>query len=248
MIEYKNIYKSFDENEVMKGVDLTVKEGEIFFVLGKTGAGKTVLIRSLVGLIVPDSGSILVDGDDVVGLNDDGFRKIRMKCGMVFQLPTLFDSQNVFENVAFGLRRQQELDEEEIIEKVVESLQRVELDPEIGTRMPDELSFGEQKRVGLARTLVLSPKYLLYDEPTTGLDPFTANRINKLIKHLNKELGTTSIVVSHDLESMLELADRVGFLHEGKFHFKGSVDEFLNSMDKEIVDFKKGLNISGGVD
>jgi len=240
MIEYIDVKTSFGDNVVLSGVDLEIKEGETFFVLGKTGAGKTVMIRLLVGLLRPDSGRVLVDGEEVQDLPEEELGRIRLKCGMVFQLPTLFDSLNVFENVAFGLRRLGR-EEDEIRDKVREALLRVELDPEMSGRMTSELSFGEQKRVGLARTLVLSPRYLLYDEPTTGLDPFTADRINLLIKQLNRDLGTTSIVVSHDMDSMRTLADRVGLLWEGRFRYVGDVAGFMKSDDPAAREFMKGL-------
>lgn len=245
MIEYKGVWKKFGDNQVLQGIDLTIEDGETFFVLGKTGAGKTVMIRVLVGLLSADRGSIKVDGEEITGLNEDDFQDVRRKCGMVFQLPTLFDSFSIFENVAFGLRRLGETDDDIIRERVTRELSRVELDPRIMDRMPHELSFGEQKRVGLARTLMLKPRYLLYDEPTTGLDPFTANRINSLIMHVNQEVGATSIVVSHDLASMARIADRVGLLWEGKFKFVGTVDEFMESPDPDVSEFRKGLATGG---
>ena len=241
MIEYRGVTKSFGDKEVLKGVDLVVPEGQIFFVLGKTGAGKTVMIRLLVGLLSPDAGQVLVDGEDVSRFTEDEFQSVRRKCGMVFQLPTLFDSMNVFENVAFGLRRLGRYREEEIEEKVCDALEKVELSRELAPRRTGELSFGEQKRVGLARTLVLSPRYLLYDEPTTGLDPFTAGRITALIREVNHKLGATSIVVSHDLESMAEIADRVGLLWDGKFRFLGTVDEFMRTDDPAAVEFRRSF-------
>ncbi len=239
MIEYKNVWKAFGDNQVLSGVNLAIKDRETFFVLGKTGTGKTVTSRLLVGLLTADRGSVLIDGEDVAGLDEAEFAKVRLKCGMVFQLPTLFDSLNIFENVAFGLRRQKDLDDDEIIERVNRELRHVELDPAIGERMPDELSFGEQKRVGLARTTVLKPKYILYDEPTTGLDPLTANAINGLIKRINRDMGATAIVVSHDLESMKRIADRVGLLYEGDFTFVGTVDEFMQSDNEVVVEFQR---------
>jgi len=238
VIEYRGVHKSFGPKTVLNGVNLAVPEGQIFFVLGKTGAGKTVMIRMLVGLVRPDAGAVLVDGEDVARLPEERFQAIRRKCGMVFQLPTLFDSMTVYENVAFGLRRLGRYHEEEIAAKIFDALEKVELGRELAGRAPGELSFGEQKRVGLARTLVLSPRYLLYDEPTTGLDPFTASRITALIRDVNKSLGTTSIVVSHDLESMAEIADRVGLLWDGGFRFLGTVPEFLNIDDEAAAQFR----------
>jgi phospholipid/cholesterol/gamma-HCH transport system ATP-binding protein len=242
MIEYIDIYKSFGENVVLAGVDLAVRAGETFFVLGKTGTGKTVLIRLVVGLMRADRGKVLVDGEDVTGFSEEEFGRVREKCGMVFQLPTLLDSLSVFENVAFGLRRRHKLREAEVRERVTRALTQVELDPALGSRLPSELSFGEQKRVGLARTVVLEPRYLLYDEPTTGLDPFTAGRIDELIKGINRELGATAIVVSHDLESMKRIADRVGLLDAGRFHFIGPVDEFFRSSDAKIAEFRSSAD------
>lgn len=238
MIEFVDIHKSFGDNRVLAGVDLAVREGETFFVLGQTGAGKTVLIRLVVGLLQPDRGRVMVDGEDVAGLSEDEYRRVRVKCGMVFQSPTLLDSLTVFENVAFGLRRLGKHTDTQIRERIGRALTQVELDPDLGPRMPTELSFGEQKRVGLARTIVLEPRYLLYDEPTTGLDPFTAGRINGLIQTINRELGATAIVVSHDLVSMKRIADRVGLLAAGRFGFIGTVAEFEASLDPDVFAFR----------
>lgn len=239
MIEYRGVHKSFGDQEVLRGVDLTVKDGETFYVLGRTGAGKTVTIRLLVGLMRADGGRVLIDGEDITELKERDFGRVRLKCGMVFQLPTLFDSYNVFENVAFGLRRQKGLKESEIEVRVREELVKVELDPAIADRMPHELSFGEQKRVGLARTTVLRPRYVLYDEPTTGLDPFTAGRIDALIKRINRDMGVTAIVVSHDLSSMRRVAGRVGLLIGGMFHFIGTVEEFMSTGDRAVAEFRR---------
>lgn len=241
MIEYRGVHKSFGSKNVLKGVSLAVPEGETFFVLGKTGAGKTVMIRMLVGLVTPDAGSVLIDGEDVAKFSEEEFQPIRRKCGMVFQLPTLFDSLSVFENVAFGMRRLGRYREDQITARVYEALEQVELGRDLAGRRAGELSFGEQKRVGLARTLVLSPRYLLYDEPTTGLDPFTASRITALIKDVNRKMGATSIVVSHDLESMAEIADRVGLLWDGEFRFLGTVAEFLKTDEPAAVEFRKSF-------
>ncbi len=243
MIEYNNVWKSFGENLVLGGIHLTVRDGETFFVLGQTGAGKTVMIRLLVGLLRVDSGEVRIDGEDITGLSEPEFQRIRKKCGMVFQLPTLFDSMTVLENVAFGLRRLGNLSEDEIAERVKSSLEDVDLDFSIALRLPHELSFGEQKRVGLARTVILSPAYVLYDEPTTGLDPFTADRINELILKLNQKIGATAIVVSHDLESMSKIADRVGLLYNGDFRFVGTVDEFKSSDDPAVAEFRGGTEV-----
>jgi len=240
MIEYQEVWKSFGDKPALRGVTLTINDGETFFVLGKTGAGKTVMIRLLVGLLRPDRGSLLLDGEEIGGLSESEFQRIRLKCGMVFQLPTLFDSLSVFENVAFGLRRLGGRSESGLEDEVRRALAEVELSPDLMGRSVHELSFGEQKRVGLARTLVLSPRYLLYDEPTTGLDPFTAGRINDLIRRVNRSRQATAVVVSHDLDSMAKIADRVGLLWEGRFRFVGTVDEFERTDDPAVVEFRRG--------
>jgi len=245
MIQYRQVSKSFGDRPVLRGIDLEIAEGETFFILGKTGAGKTVMIRMLVGLVRPDRGQVLVDGRDVAGLREEEFVPIRRQCGMVFQLPTLFDSLTVFDNVAFGLRRLGTWLEDEIRDRVFKALEQVELAREVSARRPSELSFGEQKRVGLARTLVLAPRYMLYDEPTTGLDPFTAGRITALIREVNRSLSATAIVVSHDLSSMAEIADRVGLLTEGGFGFIGTVDEFMRSDLPAVTEFRRGFTRSG---
>lgn len=240
MIEYKDVYKSFGDNRVLSGINLVIEKGETFFVLGKTGEGKTVLIRLLVGLLNADSGRIFIDGEDITDLKEQEFFRIRKKCGMVFQFPTLFDSINVLENVAFGLRRHEDLSEEEIREKVRENLELVHLGEDVMFRMPEELSFGMQKRVGLARAIALRPEYLLYDEPTTGLDPFTSGQINKLMMEMAQKLKVTSIVVSHDLTSMLEVADRVALLDGGGFAEIGSPDKFISSSNPVVKKFIEG--------
>jgi phospholipid/cholesterol/gamma-HCH transport system ATP-binding protein len=244
MIQYRQVFKSFGDRPVLRGIDLEIAEGETFFILGKTGAGKTVMIRMLVGLVRPDRGQVLIDGRDVAGFGEEEFVPIRRQCGMVFQLPTLFDSLTVFDNVAFGLRRLGTWLEDEIRDRVFTALEQVELAREVSARRPSELSFGEQKRVGLARTLVLAPRYMLYDEPTTGLDPFTAGRITALIREVNRSLKATGIVVSHDLESMAEIADRVGLLTEGGFGFIGTVDEFMRNDLPAVTEFRRGFTRS----
>jgi len=240
VIEYHGVYKSFGENRVLSGIDIRIEPGESFFVLGKTGEGKTVLIRLLVGLLKPDAGRILIDDEDITDYSEDEFLRIRKKCGMVFQFPTLFDSLNVFENVAFGLRRHLDLTEEELHEKVRENLELVHLSEAVMERMPEDLSFGMQKRVGLARTIALRPQYLLYDEPTTGLDPFTADQINKLMMEMAEKLKVTSIVVSHDLTSMAEVADRVALLDGGNFVEVSRPEKFLASKNPVVQKFIHG--------
>jgi len=240
LIEFQQVYKSFGSNAVLNGIDLQIEEGETFSVLGPTGVGKSVLIRCVVGLLRPDSGFIYVDGENVTNIPEHEMARIRLKCGMVFQLPTLFDSMTVDENVAFGLKRHKNLKDSELDDAVAENLRLVGIDPSMGRRMPGQLSFGEQKRVGLARTVALRPQYLLYDEPTTGLDPLTAEGINDLINELAEKLGVTSIVVTHDIRSMEVVSDRVGLVHDGKLRGVQEPESFFEDPDPVIRNFLYG--------
>lgn len=215
MIDLKNLRKSFGHKMVLDGINLSFKAGEIVFVLGTSGTGKSVLLKNIVGLLRPDSGEIWVENKETSALSEEELVEVRKTCGMVFQHPALFDSMSVFDNVAFGLRRVFHLDETEITRRVRECLKLVHL-RNVDDLFPAELSYGMQKRVSLARTLALRPKILLFDEPTTGLDPVTTSAINKLILELSRELKTTSIVVSHDIHCAFEIADRVVFLDGGR--------------------------------
>lgn len=240
MIEFRGVWKSFGEQVVLQGVDLRIQPGERFFILGRTGAGKTVMIRLLVGLLRSDAGEVWVDGENVTNFTEAQFMEVRRKCGMVFQFPTLFDSMTVFENLAFALRRHTHLSEAEIAAQVRENLELVHLSPEVGERMPQELSYGMQKRVGLARTIALRPRILLYDEPTTGLDPFTAEQINRLMLEMAEKLSVTSVVVSHDLTSMARVADRVTLLADGRLVEVSRPEEFLHSSNPIVRQFVEG--------
>jgi phospholipid/cholesterol/gamma-HCH transport system ATP-binding protein len=240
MIEYRGIEKSFGANPVLRGIDLRIEAGEKFFILGQTGAGKTVLIRLLVGLLRADRGEVWVDGENVTHLTEEEFLRVRQKCGMVFQFPTLFDSLNVFENLAFALRRHTDLPEAEIVRRVEENLALVHLPASVAEQMPAELSYGMQKRVGLARTLALRPRILLYDEPTTGLDPFTAEQINRLMLEMTEKLEVTSVVVSHDLGSMARVADRVALLADGRLVEVSRPEQFLRSSSPLVRQFVQG--------
>jgi phospholipid/cholesterol/gamma-HCH transport system ATP-binding protein len=239
MIEVRKLSKSFDGRSVLHDVDLTVEEGKTLVVLGRSGCGKSVVLKHLIGLMKPDSGEVLVDGEDIIGLPERRLTAVRRKIGMLFQSAALFDSMSVEGNLAFPLREQGMKDEKEIDARVAEALDMVELAGE-QLKMPADLSGGMRKRVGLARTIVGRPRCVLYDEPTTGLDPITSDSINHLIRRLQRRLGVTSIVVTHDMKTAFHCADRVALLHEGRVHFDGSVEELKASTDPVITDFIVG--------
>ena len=239
MIEVRKLSKSFDGRPVLHDVDLTVEEGKTLVVLGRSGCGKSVVLKHLIGLMKPDSGEVLVDGEDIIGLPERRLTAVRRKIGMLFQSAALFDSMSVEGNLAFPLREQGMTDEKEIDARVAEALDMVELAGE-QLKMPADLSGGMRKRVGLARTIVGRPRCVLYDEPTTGLDPITSDSINHLIRRLQRRLGVTSIVVTHDMKTAFHCADRVALLHEGRVHFDGSVEELKASTDPVITDFIVG--------
>ena len=231
-IQFISVSKSFGKKSVLKEVSFEVKKGEILFILGKSGVGKSVTLKHIVGLLKPDSGHVLVNGLDISTLDEDTLYDIRRRCGMVFQQPALLDSMNIFENTAFGLKNKKR-------ETVIEKLKLVHLGEEILDKFPSEISYGMQKRVSLARTLAPGPEYLLFDEPTTGLDPITTNAINDLIIDLSKKLQVTSIVVSHDMLSATQVADRILVLDQGKIIFLGTPKEIYHSKSELIVDFLK---------
>lgn len=239
MIRVRKLSKSFGDRPVLREVDLTVEEGRTLVVLGRSGCGKSVVLKHLIGLMKPDSGQVLVDGEDIIGLPERKLITVRRKIGMLFQSAALFDSMSVEGNLAFPLREQGVRDEKEIDARVAEALDMVELAGE-QMKMPADLSGGMRKRVGLARTIVGRPRCVLYDEPTTGLDPITSDSINHLIRRLQRRLGVTSIVVTHDMKTAFHCADRVALLHEGRVHFDGSVDELKASTDPVITDFILG--------
>jgi phospholipid/cholesterol/gamma-HCH transport system ATP-binding protein len=236
VIEFKGLVKKFGSRTVLHGLDLLIREGEIIFILGTSGTGKSVLLKNIVGLMKPDGGEIWIDGQEVSKFSEDEYLPIRKKCGMVFQHPALFDSLSIYENVAFGLRRHFRLSESEIKERVISSLRLVHLSG-VEHKMPAELSYGMQKRVSLARTIALKPRILLFDEPTTGLDPITTTAVNQLILDLSRELKTTSIVVSHDMNCALTIADRIVVLDKGQIVDIGTPDELKKSTQPLVKDF-----------
>jgi phospholipid/cholesterol/gamma-HCH transport system ATP-binding protein len=235
-IVFTNVTKSFGNRKILDSVSFTIHTGEIAFILGKSGVGKSVTLKNIVGLMKPDQGSIRISNIEVTTRNETEMEEIRKICGMVFQHPALLDSVTIFENIAFGLRRQK-IGSEEINRRVREVTDLVRLDSKILNRKPPEISYGMQKRVSLARTLAPQPKYLLFDEPTTGLDPITTNAVNELIQSLSRELKVTSMVVSHDMQCALKIADRILVLDQGKIISNGTVSETRQSKNPLIVDF-----------
>lgn len=246
MISVQNIYKSFAEKEVLKDVSLDIFEGETLAIIGRSGSGKSVLMKHIIGLLQPDSGHVTVDGTDINSISYAELRKVRQNFGVLFQGGALFDSMNSFENVAFPLRTFTSLSESEIESTVLECLGMVELE-DVGEKMPAELSGGMQKRVALARAVALKPRYILYDEPTSGLDPETSNTIDILIKGLADQLNVTSIVVTHDMHSVLNIADRAAFIFEGRMHWTGTIDELHESTDTVLNAFVKANEYKIGV-
>ena len=238
MIEFKDVHKSFGERKILKGLNIHIPKGKIVFVLGMSGTGKSVLLKNIVGLLKPDQGEIIVDNYPVHSMTESEVMEVRKICGMVFQQPALFDFLNVFENVAYGLRRHFKMSKSEMKQRVAESLSLVGMQGS-EEKQPHELSYGMKKRVSLARTVALKPKILLFDEPTTGLDPISTNRVNELILNLSKELGTTSIVVSHDMKSALSVADHIIVLDKGYLLTQGSTEEIKNSDVPLVQDFMR---------
>ncbi|MDI6808779.1 MAG: ABC transporter ATP-binding protein [Candidatus Eisenbacteria bacterium] len=237
MIEIRNLEKSFGENVVLRGVNLRIGEGECVVIIGRSGCGKSVLLKHIIGLIKPDGGEILIGEKDIAKLEENELRDIRKKFGMVFQGSALFDSMNVLENVGIGLKEHLNLPDMKIREIVKEKLKLVGLDG-IEDNRPAELSGGMKKRVALARAIAMDPECLLFDEPTTGLDPVMAETINKLIRELQKKLSVTAVAVTHDMLSAYEIADRIAMLHEGKIVFEGTPREVKaceNPVVKEFI-------------
>jgi len=235
IIVIEDLYKSFGETEVLIGFSLTVKRAENVVVLGKSGTGKSVLIKCLVGLIEPDSGEIKLFGQSISGLRNEELDKVRLKTGFLFQSAALYDSMSVRENLKFPLRRS-ELDETEKDKKVQDILENVGLTEAID-KMPSELSGGMKKRAGLARTLILEPEIMLYDEPTTGLDPITSKEISELILEMQKKLKITSIIITHDMACAKRTADRIIILKDGKVFVEGTYEKLERSEDEFVMSF-----------
>ena len=238
-IRVVNLHKSFGENQTLRGVDLEVQQGESMVVIGGSGSGKTVLIKCIIGLTQPDEGEIYVDGLEITSLNEKRMNEVRKKFGMLFQWGALFDSMTVWENVGFGLRHQRHLKEEEIRKIASEKLALVGLN-NVEDLMPSELSGGMKKRVSLARAIAIEPEILLYDEPTTGIDPIMADAINDLMIEMRQKLDVTSIAITHDMKSAYKIADRIAMLFNGKIVEAGSPEEIKNSSSLIVQQFIQG--------
>ena len=239
VIVLDNVHKAFGPKKVLQGFSLEVKEGETMVIIGYSGTGKSVAIKHIVGLLHPDQGTVFVDGQEVPALPRRDLYELRAKIGYVFQFAALFDSMNIGENVAMGLRKRGTMTEQQIRDRVAEVLELVDL-PGVESKFPAELSGGMRKRVGVARAIALRPRYILYDEPTTGLDPVTSAVIDQLMIRVREELGTTAIVVTHDIRSAYTVGDRIAMLYEGRIRQVGTVQEIQQTEDPVVRQFIEG--------
>ncbi len=241
IIQIRNLYKSFGSKQVLKGVNLDIVKGKTTVILGLSGSGKSTIIKHIVRLLRPDSGEVLIDGVDMAKADEETVFSLRKRIGYLFQSGALFDSMNVYENVAFPLREHTNLSEKEIAQKVSMRLRTVGLNPEDVLHLyPDELSGGMRKRVGLARSIVLDPEIILYDEPTSGLDPITSDLITRLIRNTQATLNATSILISHDIKESFKAGDYFAFLYNGKIIEYGDKEYFLRSTNPYVRQFLEG--------
>lgn len=239
MIRLVDIHKSFGKQKVLDGLNLDIEDGKTTVIIGRSGGGKSVLLKHIIGLLKPDSGEVLIDGTDLTKLDDKSLNEIRKRFGMLFQEGALFDSMNVGDNVAFPLREQTKMKEPEIHQLIIDLLRAVGL-VDVDTKMPSELSGGMRKRVGLARALALKPHIVLFDEPTTGLDPIMIEAINRLIIDTQKNFNLTCVVISHDLDSIFKIGHRIAMLHQGKIIEYGTPEEVRASKNPAVVQFLAG--------
>jgi phospholipid/cholesterol/gamma-HCH transport system ATP-binding protein len=245
MIAVRSLAKRIGQQEILRGVDLEVATGETLAIIGRSGGGKSVLLKHLVGLMTPDAGEIWIDGQNIIGMNERQLGAIRIKLGILFQGGALFDSMTVEENIAFPLREAGERDPKALRAKVEEMLEVIEMEGH-QDKMPESLSGGMKKRVGLARSIIRRPSCVLYDEPTSGLDPVVADSINRLIRRLQHRFGMTSVVVTHDMKSAFDVADHIAYLHEGRIYFRGTANEVQHSTNPLIQDFLLGRSDGRG--
>jgi len=239
VIELSDLHKSFGAHQVLEGVNLEVLSGESVVIIGGSGTGKSVILKHIIGLLAPDRGKVLIDGTDLATLSEERLSDIRKKFGMLFQSAALFDSISVWENVGFALRQHTRKSDAEIRAIATQKLSMVGLKG-VEDKMPSDLSGGMKKRVGLARAIAMEPKILLYDEPTTGLDPIMADVINNLIGDLKQRLSVTSVAITHDMKSAYQIADRIAMLYQGKIEQVGTPEEIRNSNDPVVVQFING--------
>jgi phospholipid/cholesterol/gamma-HCH transport system ATP-binding protein len=240
LIKFSGVKKSFGKLHVFESLDLEVKRGEVLVVLGESGSGKSVLLKMLIGLVRPDAGEILFDGTNLTELDEEGFEAVRRRIAMLFQGNALFDSMTILDNVAYPLREHSDMEEDEIKKTVTEKLGLVGLE-DIENKLPSQLSGGMRKRVALARAIACNPEVLLYDEPTTGLDPPNTRRISELIRKLNEQLNVTSLVITHDMASAYFVADRVALLNDGRISAVMTRDEMVSSDREEIKEFVEAM-------
>ena len=245
MIAVRALAKKIGQQEILRGVNLQVSSGETLAIIGRSGGGKSVLLKHIVGLMQPDTGEIWIDGQNITGMNERELGAVRQKVGILFQGGALFDSMTVEDNITFPLREAGERDPKVLRTKVQEMLEVMEMEGE-ENKMPVSLSGGMKKRVGLARSIIRRPSCVLYDEPTSGLDPVVADSINRLIRRLQQRFGMTSVVVTHDMKSAFDVADRIAYLHEGRIYFNGTASQLQQSSDPLIQDFLLGRSDGGG--
>jgi phospholipid/cholesterol/gamma-HCH transport system ATP-binding protein len=239
VIEFIDIYKSFGSKRVLNGVSLTVGSGQILFIIGQSGVGKSVLVKHLVGLLRPDNGRVILDGTDITDYTEREFFKVRKRCAMVFQNSTLFDSMTLLDNVALPIRKHKRVSEKKARKEAFQKLKLVDMEAE-ALRYPADFGDGMRKKVAIARALTLDPEFVIFDEPTTGLDPISADIVDRMIRDLSDRVGVTSIVVSHDLRSIFTVADRIAMLYKGQIQLDGTPEEFRSSTDSIVQQFING--------
>src|SRR4026209_1988369 len=244
MIAVRSLRKKIGQQEILRGVDLEVRAGESVVLIGRSGGGKTVLLKHMIGLMEPDSGEICIQGQHIIGMNERQLGEIRTKVGILFQSGALFDSMTVEDNIAFPLREAGERDPKVLHAKVAEMLEVMEMEGQ-EDKMPESLSGGMKKRVGLARSIIRRPSCILYDQPTSGLDPVVSDSINQLIRRLQERFHVTTVVVTHDMKSAFHIADHIAYLHEGRIYFYGTPSQLQRSTDPLIQDFLLGRSEQG---
>ena len=240
MIETRNLRKNFGTQPVLDGLSFRIEKGESVVIIGRSGCGKSVLLKHLIGLLQPDAGAVLIDGENIVAMDERQLLRVRRKFGMVFQGSALFDSMSVAENVAFGLRRHEHLTEAETARRVAETLEMVDL-PGTENKKPAELSGGMRKRVGLARAIVYEPQIVLYDEPTTGLDPIVGDSIDQLMVRVRDRLKVTTVIVTHDMRTARRVGQRILMMHDKRIYASGAPEEFFASPDPVVRQFVDGV-------